>query len=304
MALNTQKWSAEVHKELFETVDFTAYSKAYSDMVSVSKFILPTAGSITASTDNYVRPLSPGTRTDQSVEISLSGIKIDPFYVKLDEQWELAYDKRASITEGMVNAIADDAKQRVYWGWINTANMSNSVKTTGAAGASKPTGATGDRKKITYADILNASEILDLQNIPSSGRVMVIHPSMVKDIKQLSEFDTSESISTELLSRGTIGYIDGIQVVKANVDKVLVDAVASGSTASGATYAATGTTYSFVASVFHPDFVCKVVGESVVYVNEADATYTSDVVSATQRVGSGLCRQDKIGFVPIVQEID
>lgn len=302
-SLHTQKWSAEVNKELFETVDYTRFSKNYSDMQSVSKFTLPSAGAITASVDDYARPLTPGQRTDSLVEISLAGLKIDPFYVQLDEQWELAYDKRASITEGMSNALSDDAAQRIYHSWVNSADMDLSVKTTGAATASKPAGATGTRKKITYQDIIDATEKLDIQNVPQSGRVMVIAPSMVKDIKKLAEFNNSDQISTELLSRGVIGYIDGIQVVKANTNNVLVDAVASGDTASGVTFGATGTTYSYVASIFHPDFVCRVVGQTQVFVNEADATYTSDVISATQRIGGGLVRNDKKGYVAIVQEI-
>lgn len=303
MALNTQNWSSEVHKELFETVDFTRFSKMYNDMQSYSLFTLPSAGSITASTDDYVRPLTPGQRVDTLVEIPLVGLLVDPFYVKLDEQWEFAYDKRASITTGMADSLADEAKQRVYHSWLNTSDMDESIKTTGAATATLPTGATGTRLRITYDNILDATLKLDEQNIPQSGRVIVIPPSMVKEIKQLDEFNSSDQISTELLSKGVIGYIDGLQVIKASTNKVLANAVASGDTATVADYGTTGTTFSYFASVYHPDFVCKVYGETQVRVNENDAIYTSDVISATQRVGGGLVRNDKKGFVAIVQEI-
>lgn len=303
MSLHTQKWSAEVQKELFESISYINNSKAFQDMQAVSQFTIPNSGAITAGVDDYVRPLTPGQRTDSETVIAMAGLKVDPFYVKLDEQWSLAYDKRADITSGIANALADDMAQRVYHSWLASADMSKSVKTTGAATASKPADAVGTRKKLTYSDILDANEILDLQNVPAAGRVLSVHPSMVKDIKKLTEFNNSDQISTELLKTGTIGMIDGLKVVVAIAPNVLVDAVASGDTAEALGYGVTGTTESYFAAVFHPDFVCRVVGQTQVFVNMADATYTSDVISSTQRVGGGLVRNDKKGYVAIVQEI-
>jgi len=298
-----QMWSAEVQKQLFETEDFTRYSQNFASMEASSKFTIPSSGSILASTDDLSRPLTPGQRTDTAVELEMLPLIVNPFFVNLEDAWELSFDKRASITEGMANSLNDLGKQKVYWGWMNTSKFANSIKTTGLTGSTLATGATGTRKKITYDDILNATLKLDLQNVPHDGRVMVVPPALYKEIKALSQFVASDVLSTELLSRGVVGMIDGISVVRANVNQVLVDAVASGSTSVSADFGVTGTTYSFFIPVYHPSMVARVIGRSQVWVDTASAIYTSDVISATQAIAGGLTRYDKSGYVAIIQEI-
>jgi hypothetical protein len=305
MALNLKIWESEVQKQLFEAQDFTRFSKNFRTE-NTKTYGLPQQGTITASVDSGSRPLTAGVRTDTEKEVTLAGLVVDPFYVSITDQHELSYDKRADISSQIVDSIASLAKEKILWGWMNDCPWTSGFyqKTSGASGATLPTGATGTRLKIAYDDIISANLNLDLQNVPSDGRILLIHPSMYKDVKALSQFSASETISTELLARGVVGYIDGLQVVKANYANILVNAVASGTTApTGVTFGATGTTYSNVSFIYHPNFVGRVIGGTRMFVQQNSPTYTSDVMSATLRVGGALMREDKKGFIPIVSNI-
>ena len=302
--LNKTGWSSEIHKELFEQKDYTSLAQNFSTMADMASFVLPQSGAITAGVDSYSRPLTATQRVDTGKTITLMGIVTDPYFVKLDEQHELSFDKRASISGHLVEAVADFAKTKVLWGWMNDVVWSSaSVKTTGLSGATMPTGATGARKKITYNDIISANEKLDLQNVPQDGRVMIIHPSLYKDLKGLTEFVENQVYCDDLLKQGIVGTVDGIRIIKGNTNSVLINAVASGSTPSMLAYGATGTTASFGALVYHPNFVARVIGRTELFVNMNDALFTSDVMTLTQRVGGGASRQDGKGLVAIVQEI-
>ncbi len=302
--LNKTGWSSEIHKELFEQKDYTSLAQNFSTMADMASFVLPQSGAISAVVDNYARPLTAVQRVDTGKTITLMGLATEPYYVKLDEQHELSYDKRASISSHLVEAVSDLAKTKIFWGWMNDVVWATaSVKTTGLSGATSPSGATGNRKKITYRDIIKANELLDLQNVPQDGRVMVIHPSLYVDLKGLTEFVENQVYSDDLLKQGIVGTVDGIKIIKANTNSVLVNSVASGSTPSMAAYGATGTTYSYSALVYHPSFVARVIGQSQLFVNMDDALYTSSVMTLTQRVGGGASRQDGKGLVAIVQEI-
>jgi len=301
--LATQQWAQEIQRELFEKQDYTAMSKNFSAFSNNTLFTLPESGTIEAQLDDYSRPLVATKRTDSGKTISLFGINTLPYYVELDEQHELSYDKRASITSHLVESIDDFRKQKLLWSWINDVKWSSySVKTTGVSGSTLATGATGNRKKLTYNDIIKANTMLDLQNVPSDGRILLIHASQYSDIKQMSEFVENQVYTNELLKSGIVGVIDGIQIKKINSNKVLVNAVASGSTPSMASFGATGTTYSFASLLYHPDFVCRVVGQTEMFVNMKDALYTSDIITMTTRLGGGAVNDQK-GLVAIVQEI-
>ena len=300
--IHIKKWSSELQRVLFEAEDYTRFSKNFADMLAAKSFIVPQELAFTSSDDDYSRPLTPGTTVDTGIEIALSGIVVDPKYITLPEQWELSFEKRSALTSQMGKTLQDRAKQKVVHGWLNTSDLTNNIVwTSGAATASKPADATGTRKKLLYADILDATEKLDVQNVQEDGRVLLVNPQMYKDIKTWSEFDPSPTISTELIKRGVVGMIDNIQVVKANMSNILMNA--SGGTATLATFGATGATYSFAGMVFHPDYVCRAVGSTKMYVQLDSPTYTSDVLSATQRIGGGLLRADYKGFVTLVQTI-
>jgi hypothetical protein len=302
--LSTVQWSTEIQRELFEAQDYTSMSKNYSTMVNNTSFVLPESGSIEAQVDNYSRPLVATTRTDSGKTISMFGINTLPYYIQLDEQFELSYDKRSSISQHLVSSIDDLRKQKILYSWFSDVKWSgNSVKTSGLSGSTLPTGSTGARKRLTYTDICKANTILDLQNVPSDGRVMLIHSAQYQDVKLMSEFVENQVYTTDLLKQGVVGMIDGILIKKINSNKVLVNAVGSGSTSSMGTFGATGSTYSFGALVYHPDFVCRVVGNTELFVNQKDALYTSDILTMTTRLGGGLVRNDQVGAVAIVQEI-
>ena len=65
------------------------------------------------------------------------------------------------------------------------------------------------------SEILDATEVMDNALVPESGRTLFISASEYKKLKQNPDFLNLERLGTAALSRGEVGRIDGMRVVKA-----------------------------------------------------------------------------------------
>lgn len=81
----------------------------------------------------------------------------------------------------------------------------------GATGISAGT-ATAATKENAYSLFLDASATLDENKVPSVGRVAFVTPSYLKLLKQDSAFVLQSGRTQEMLVKGIMGEVDGIQV--------------------------------------------------------------------------------------------
>jgi len=64
-----------------------------------------------------------------------------------------------------------------------------------------------------YTDILAGSETLDDAEVPETGRVLVVAPSVYTLLKQAAVFDNTD-IGAEMRLKGVVGILDGMAVVR------------------------------------------------------------------------------------------
>jgi hypothetical protein len=301
--LEQKAWSQEIQKALYEVKDFTSLSKSFLQYQDMASFTIPSSDAINATDDNYSRPLVPSLFTASGVTINMEGLIIGPTYIKLDENHTWSFDARQAKTNELMAGLSHRAKEKVLYGWLSNANVTNySVVTDGVTGSTAPSHATtGTRKKLTFSNILAAKTMLNKQNVPSTGRVLLLPTDMIPDILGLSQFIESEKIVNAVIEEGFVGRIAGFDVIEANIEKSYVSLPTGSTTITVSAFSTTGLTDSYAAYAYHPDFVAKVVGNTETFVSLNDPLYTGDVTTITQRIGSGLVRSDKKGLVVIAQ---
>ena len=64
-----------------------------------------------------------------------------------------------------------------------------------------------------YESILLASQTLDDNEIPETGRVLIVTPEVYTDLKKITAFDNTD-VGAELRLSGVVGILDGATVVK------------------------------------------------------------------------------------------
>lgn len=75
------------------------------------------------------------------------------------------------------------------------------------------TAATLDESNI-YDKIIDGSEVLDNNEVPETGRVLLVTPSVYKLLKQNPDIMTETDVSTEMRLKGVIGNVDGMPVLR------------------------------------------------------------------------------------------
>lgn len=83
-----------------------------------------------------------------------------------------------------------------------------------AAGAGHKPDAVALTADNLYSEILKASEALDTAEVPETGRVLAITPSVYALMKQCKDIVMEANIGNELRLKGVIGILDGMNVQK------------------------------------------------------------------------------------------
>lgn len=151
------------------------------------------------------------SRADVLESFNLDEIITAPTLLDWTNEIVVNYELRNSILRDHRLAAGDQAALRMLYNWAPTL-AANIVRTTGAAKTAAAPSATGTRKKITLADILNARLVLNKQNVDLNNRVMVIPADMEADMLAIDNFISVDYKANKPLETGLIGYILGMPV--------------------------------------------------------------------------------------------
>ena len=83
----------------------------------------------------------------------------------------------------------------------------------------KPTGVALTAENI-YTEILKASETLDNEFVPETGRVLVVTPATYTLMKQCKDIIMETDIANDMRLKGVIGMLDGASVVKVPANRL------------------------------------------------------------------------------------
>ena len=125
---------------------------------------IPQSGAAPTTVKN--RSTFPATavkREDSFVTYALNVFSTDPTHVSWHEENEVSYDKTDSVLGDHVETLAEAVGDDMIYSWLqgyktdgktpDTIPAANVVYTTGASRATVEEGQTGNRKKITVADV-------------------------------------------------------------------------------------------------------------------------------------------------------
>lgn len=297
MAIQKEIWQRAIIEGLFPDDSFAA--KAVNDDMYVNegkKVHIPNAGSPSKVTVNRSTiPATVSTRTDVDVEYTLDEFTTDPVRLPYAETVELSYDKRTSLISQDRAALKENVHQDILYKWAPASDQA--VKTSGAAVMAHTASATGNRKALVTADILSLMTQFDKQNIPSTGRYLLLDAVMYAQL--LDSMTSTQMIgffNAADVKSGVVGQLYSFNVMKRS------EVLRYGSSGSLKKFSESGGTDDNAAGLAWWDMsVSRAVGEVKMFDSMDNPTYYGDIYSFLVRAGGAIRRNDKKGVWTIIQ---
>ena len=299
MGISKEIWSRDIADKLFPNNSFTAAAINDAAFVDNYKVHLPQAGTNpTVERNRTVLPATISQRTDTTVEYELSEFTSDPTLITDLDAIEVSYDKRQSVLRAHIEQLNKEMTDWISYWWGPT-QAANIVRTSGASRAAFVSGATGNRKKVALADILNAKRKLDNMDVPMDGRVLVVPGEMYNDLLEISNVLSAEFNQTGRLPDGVVNRIFGFDIF---IRSSLVSYTNAGTPARRLPGAVALTSANASILAYHRDFVRRALGGVKVYADEDKPAYYGSIFSAMARAGAAKAYTDETGVVAIVED--
>lgn len=298
MALNKHIWLSTIIENLYPDNSFASKSVDDSAFVNNATVHVPNAGAPSGVKVNRTKipATSVGTRDDQDLTYDIDELTTDPVRIPNREEVELSYDKRASILANDRAALLDAAAQNLLYKW---AVIGNKTLTTGENRAAHTASATGNRKKITKADVLAIATKFNGQNIPAEGRYLLLDAAMYSDLLDaLTSVELSAFLASANAQKGIVGQLYGFnvmmrsQVLKVNQGK---SAIVQWDATAAATDLAAGLAW-------QQSCVSRALGEVKMFDKDDDPLYYGDIYSFLVRTGGKYRRYDTKGVELLIED--
>lgn len=297
MGIQKEIWQRAIIEGLFPDDSFAA--KAVNDDMYVNegkKVHIPNAGAASkVEVNRSTIPATVKTRTDVDVEYELDEFSTDPVRLPYAETVELSYDKRTSLISQDRAALKENVHQNLLYKWAPASDKT--IKTTGAAVLSHTTDATGNRKALVAADILSLMTQFDKQNIPSTGRYLLLDAVMYAQL--LDSLTSTQMIgffNAADVKNGVVGQLYSFNVMKRS------EVLRYGSSGSLKKFSESGAADDNAAGLAWWDKAAsRAVGEVKMFDSMDNPTYYGDIYSFLVRAGGAIRRNDKKGVWAIVQ---
>lgn len=297
MAIQKEIWLRDIVEGLFADNSFA--SKAVNDDQWVNqgkKVHIPNAGSPSAVKKN--RSTVPGTvakRTDADVEYTLDEFTTDPILIPHADMVELSYNKRQSVISQDRAQLIETACQNLLYKWAPAST--NFVRTSGDAAAAHTDKATGNRKKLTKADVKALMVKFNKDNLPQTGRYLLLDAEMYAELlESLTETDQLGFFRAADVQKGIVGQLYGFNVMQRS--QVLRYATAGTLSEFGTEGVATDNAAGLA---WHESCVSRALGEVKMFDDTDSPMYYGDIYSFLVRCGGAIRRSDKKGVYAIVQ---
>jgi len=276
---------------------------------------------------NYPAPLV--RRADTEITYVLDEVSTNPSHISNAEMVELSYDKVGEVLNDHIKQLNFLAAFNAIYRWIGKnpnaggatnldLNAANIRRTSGATNATHLSGATGNRKILTVADISAAKTILINQTkreLNPGKRALILDETMYNQLKSDSILSNNQQYDLvgAVFSNGDLVKIHGFDIIRTDVltrftnasTPIAKDPLTDADIASG-----TGLPYSVTAAATDNasallvdfDFVHIAKGPIQVFETLNSAEHQGDIYSALFRMGASRERFDQAGVVAIVQE--
>lgn len=291
MAVNKEMWRPDIIESLFRSNAFLTRAFNADDMVVGGRIVhIPQAGAPSNVERNRINlPAQIVKRNDTDIVYVLDEYTSDPRLITDIDKKELSYDKRASIIREDTGKMMEVSGDNMLYNWAVNIPAASKVLTTGANAAGTAPGATGNRKIITEADMRKAQLLLNNQNMPKEGRVMVLPGNFLDQL--MSDNNLKYAFQQVVdLKAGQVGRLYGFDLYERS--SVLVE------TTGGVIKlpeAASATDDNECAIFYQESAVERALGDVDIFDNPGKAEYYGDVVSFLIRLGGRNRRTDNKG---------
>lgn len=296
MALNKEIWLTTIQENFFPDNSFATKSIDDSIFVSNKTVHIPNAGVPSGVEINRTKkPASVSQRSDNDLTYDMDELTTNPIYIPNIDMVELSYDKRQSILWNDRMELQKNAHQNLLYRWFCADTV---VETAGDARAAHTSDkATGTRKKLTKASVLDLMTKFNVDDVPADGRYILLDAVMYADLLgDLTEKELSAFLASADAQKGVLGNLYGFnimqrsKVLRVKADKSLLkwnEAGEAGELASGLAW--------------QSQCVSRALGDVKMFDNTDDPTYYGDIYSFLMRVGGSYRRYDKKGVAAIIE---
>lgn len=294
MALQKQIWLNSIVEPLFADNTFAKRSIDHSSFVTNKTVHVPNAGSAPSVVKNRSTfPATASQRTDYDLDYNINEYSTDPVHIQDAERVEVSYNKRESVLKQMKAALADNVHADIAASWVPSGYAK--VGTTGSAVPAHMSSSTGNRQAMTKADVMSVKNQFDLDDIPQTGRCMLLDAVMYNQLlASLTESEANAFLASVDAQRGIVGKLYGFDFyMRSTVFRVNAAGTTLNPTAAATTSAA--------GLAWQEDCVSRAMGNHELFENDDDALYYGDVMSALVRAGGHYVRNDKKGVCVIFQ---
>lgn len=296
MAIQTEIWAADIAANLFRNNMWIRQSRNDDAFVEDSKVHLPQAGAKpNVERNRAVLPATITERTDVTVEYLLNEFTSDPTLIRDIDAIEVSYDKRSNVLMEHVETLNDSIGDYAGYIWAPADSALIVDHTSTATRASAAPGATGTRKRLTKEDIMSVKAIMDVQDVPQEGRVLLLNSVAYNDLLRDTTVLSSDYMNRGVLPSGAVNEILGFVIyVRSSVGRYpTASATPKDPTAVNAT---SDNAYSLA---WHPRFVRFALGSVKVYADEDKPEYYGSIFSAMVRSGGSKSYTNHRGVVAL-----
>lgn len=301
MALNKEIWLSTIVENLYPDNSFASKSVDDSVFVNNRKVHIPNAGSPSAVVVNRTtKPATVKEREDNELTYEMDELTTDPVHIPNIDTVELSYDKRNSIIANDRATLQESAHVNILERWGGAVATDHVLLTTGAKTRAAHTSstATGTRKTICRADVLDLMTRMNADNVPQHGRYLLLDAYMYADLlADLSDKEQLLFLNSANVARGILGNLWGFNIMqRSSVLRVSAGKSLIKWSAAGAA------TESAAALAWQEGCLSRALGEVKMFDQTDSPTYYGDIYSFLVRTGGGLRRYDKKGVFLLAED--
>ena len=206
MALQTQVWLKTLQENFFPDDSFVAKSENDSQYVENKTVHVPNAGKPSGVKVNR-------TSLPAQIQERIDELTTDPIRISHADSVELSYDKRSSILKNDKEELQRVASELILRSWAKGADAAHPILTDGGERDAHTEQGTGKRKKMTANIVHQVSLRMDKQNLPKTGRYLILDTDMYGDLlDSLTEAGRLAFLASANVTKGTVGQLYGIDI--------------------------------------------------------------------------------------------
>lgn len=296
MAIQNEIWARDIAANIFKNNMWIRQSRNDDAFVENKTVHLPQSGSVpTVERNRSSLPATITERTDAIVDYSLVEFTSDPTLIRDIDAIEVSYDKRSNVLMEHIDQINDECGTYLGYVWAPASAGLIVDHTSSATRTSAAPGSTATVKRLTKEDIMNAKAILDGQDIPQEGRVLLLNSQAYNDLLRDDKLLSADYMNRGNLPTGAIGNVLGFNVFI----RSLVGRYPTASATPKDPTAANATTDLAFSLAWHPRFVRTALGSIKVYADEDKPEYYGSIFSAMVRCGGSKSYTSHRGVVAL-----